>query len=75
MFPPRYINQVEKLKVGCRIVLLQGGYVMYRGKYGAVRLVAAGKTDAYTHPETSAVMPLGWLMKLGNSEEYWLNNV
>jgi hypothetical protein len=42
LFPAKYVNQVEKLKNGCRVVILQGGYVEYRKKYGAVRFVAAG---------------------------------
>lgn len=42
MFSAKYANQVEKLKVGYRVIILQGGYAQYRKEYGAVRFVAAG---------------------------------
>ena len=42
MFSSDYKNQIEKMRVGSRVIILQGGYAMYRKKYGAVRLIAAG---------------------------------
>jgi hypothetical protein len=38
----KYRKQLEKLGVGCRVIILQGGYILYREKYGSVRFVAAG---------------------------------
>jgi hypothetical protein len=42
MYYPKLKKQAEKLKPGDRVILLQGGYMAYRGEFGAVRFVAAG---------------------------------
>ncbi len=72
MFSAKLINQVKKLKVSCRVIILQGGYVMYREKYGSVRFVAAGVVK-----EQARKLTRGDILKnleLWMTTSYWYKN-